>query len=362
MIPVNGQYQLLPPLSDTEYTALDRDIRSRGLMVPVEIDEFGAILDGHHRVAICESAGIDWRATAIRRAGWTEAEKQLHVRKLNILRRHLDPLAWADQFEAFAAERGVVLGKGGDRRSTDTLSVDTADALAEELGVNPRTARRRLAAKRAVEAQPEILERYNAGLIDAQTASQQARNMTRTSWRVERANSLGSSPTLAIGTFDVLYADPPWRYEHVESENRAIENQYPTMNIDAICALKVPAADNSLLFLWATSPKLAEAMTVLTAWGFDYRTNLVWVKDRIGMGYYARQRHELLLIARRGSPAVPAPSSLPDSVIEAPREEHSVKPSIVYEIIERMYPNARRVELFARSERQGWTAWGNEVG
>jgi N6-adenosine-specific RNA methylase IME4 len=161
--------------------------------------------------------------------------------------------------------------------------------------------------------------------------------------------------------YAVIYADPPWRYEHAPTESRAVENQYPTMALDEIAALEPPAAGDAILFMWATSPKLHEAFTVLDGWGFTYVTSMVWVKDRIGMGYYARQRHEFLLIARRGNPPTPSPSDRPDSVIEAPRGAHSAKPEQVYETIERMYPGIPRVELFCRSPREGWDAWGNEV-
>ncbi len=162
------------------------------------------------------------------------------------------------------------------------------------------------------------------------------------------------------GQYQVLYVDPPWRYEHAEP-TREIENQYPTMELDAIKELEPPAAPDSVVFMWATSPKLAESIEVLTAWGFNYRTCMVWVKDKIGMGYYARQRHELLLIAKRGDFPVPEPSTRPDSVIEAPRGEHSVKPKQVYDLLETMYPDASRIELFARNEREGWDSWGNEI-
>ena len=88
---------------------------------------------------------------------------------------------------------------------------------------------------------------------------------------------------------------------------------------------------------------------------------MVWVKDRIGMGYYARQRHELLLIGRRGDLPVPEPADRPDSVVEAPLGRHSEKPTEVADLIRRMYPHLPRVELFARTSRDGWDAWGNEA-
>jgi N6-adenosine-specific RNA methylase IME4 len=170
-------------------------------------------------------------------------------------------------------------------------------------------------------------------------------------------------PPALAGTFRLLYADPPWRYEHVETESRAIENQYPTMALDEICALEVPAADDAVLFLWATSPKLAEAINVIDAWRFSYRTCAVWDKQVIGMGYYFRQAHELLLVAARGNLAVPEPSARPRSILRAPRGRHSEKPEEVYKLLEQMYPaftESERVELFARARRPGWSAWGNE--
>lgn len=165
------------------------------------------------------------------------------------------------------------------------------------------------------------------------------------------------------GTYSLIYADPPWRYEFSETESREIENQYPTMDLDAIKLIPVATwtAPDAMLFLWATSPKLEEAMSVLTAWGFGYRTCMVWVKDKIGMGYYARQQHELLLIGRRGEPKVPEPGDRPPSVIVAPRTEHSAKPPEVYDLIERMYPGQKYLEMFARNRRDGWEPWGNQV-
>jgi N6-adenosine-specific RNA methylase IME4 len=88
---------------------------------------------------------------------------------------------------------------------------------------------------------------------------------------------------------------------------------------------------------------------------------MVWVKDKIGMGHLVRQRHELLLIGKRGNMPTPETSARPDSVVEAPRGEHSVKPEIFYELIQAMYPGRRYGELFARRPRDGWASWGNEV-
>jgi N6-adenosine-specific RNA methylase IME4 len=135
------------------------------------------------------------------------------------------------------------------------------------------------------------------------------------------------------------------------------------MELQDIC--KEPVADlatpDAALFLWATSPHMREAFQVLDAWGFDYRTNLVWVKNSPGLGYWVRNQHELLLIGVRGKMRSPAEGTRPPSIIDAPKRGHSRKPEEVYEIIERMYPDLPKIELFARNAREGWAVWGNEV-
>jgi len=165
---------------------------------------------------------------------------------------------------------------------------------------------------------------------------------------------------LPDSVYSLLYVDPPWRYEHVKTESRAIENQYPTMPLEDIKALEVPAADDCILFLWATSPKLEESMQVINAWGFTYRTCAIWDKQKMGMGYYFRQQHELLLIAVKGSIPTPLPENRPASLFSFPRGQHSQKPHEVYEMIEAMYPEIKKCELFARNARDNWDAWGNQ--
>ena len=167
------------------------------------------------------------------------------------------------------------------------------------------------------------------------------------------------------GKFSVVYADPPWRYENQTGpqKNSAIELKYPTMTLPDICALPVPdiCEDDAVLFLWATNPMLAKAVVVMAAWGFEYKTSAVWVKPSIGPGYWVRQQHEPLLIGRRGKMRHPEPAVRRSSVFEAARREHSRKPGCVAEYIEAAYPYERKIELFARERRKGWSSWGNQT-
>jgi N6-adenosine-specific RNA methylase IME4 len=198
----------------------------------------------------------------------------------------------------------------------------------------------------------------------------QRKDIAHEAARVERNAKLaeiaqGNAPLGLAEHYPVILADPPWRYENppMGATGRAIENHYPTMTLADICALPVSglATPDAVLFLWATAPKLAECLEVIRAWDFTYRTHLVWVKDKIGMGYHVRNQHELLLIAKRGEVPAPPPEARPSSVLYAPRAEHSVKPPETYRIIESMYPDLPRIELFARAPQDGWASWGNQA-
>lgn len=179
-----------------------------------------------------------------------------------------------------------------------------------------------------------------------------------------------SIPLLPEGKFDVIYADPPWRYEFSETEPRSIEAHYDTLSLEEICNYKdgngTPVQEkfgnNAVLFIWATQPKIREALQVIETWGFEYRTGAIWVKDKFGMGYYFREQHELLFVAKKGDMPVPKPDARPPSVISAPRTKHSKKPNDIYKIIEKMYPRDRYLEIFGREKYSDkWEVVGLEV-
>lgn len=265
-----------------------------------------------------------------------------------------------DQKSSVGLSKGGGIGSNQHKRATGAKKEPVAPTLAAA-GIDKKLSSRaqKLAAVPAAQFDGMLGEwRDRIGKETERVTT----NLLREGEREQTRDARPSKP-LPVGCFRLLYADPPWRYEHIETESRAIENQYPTMTLEDLCDLVVPAADDAVLFLWATSPKLAEAIQVVDRWGFNYRTCAVWDKERIGMGYYFRQQHELLLVAARGALPVPAPSVRPSSVIRERRGRHSDKPDRVYEILEAMYPTftARdRVELFGRRARPHWTTWGNE--
>lgn len=181
--------------------------------------------------------------------------------------------------------------------------------------------------------------------------------------REARERRLGKAQRLA-GEYGVIYADPPWRFEPYSRDSgmdRAADNHYPTMTLEDIVNMKVPAAEDCVLFMWATVPMLKGALIVMEAWGFDYKSHFVWVKDHAGTGYWSRNSHELLLVGTHGNIPAPAPGQQYDSVITAAAGEHSAKPFAFREAIEDMFPTLPRLEMFARQSWDGWDSWGNEV-
>lgn len=170
--------------------------------------------------------------------------------------------------------------------------------------------------------------------------------------------------------YSVIYADPPWSFDvwSGAGKDRAAENHYPTMTQAQIEALPVEAmaADDCALFMWAVMPQLPEALAVIKAWGFEYKTcAFVWVKQTkdeerfaTGMGYWTRANAEICLLATRGSPA--RLNADVHQVIASPRMEHSRKPDDAAERIMRLVPGPY-LEMFARSPREGWDVWGNQA-
>lgn len=171
-------------------------------------------------------------------------------------------------------------------------------------------------------------------------------------------------------SYDVILADPPWRFENysAEGEEKNPLAHYDCMTIDDLRALPVArlAAPNCALVMWATAPLLDKAIDLLSDWGFTYKSAGAWAKQSssgrkwsFGTGYCFRSAAEFFLLGTRGDPTFASRSVR--NLIVAPVREHSRKPDEMHDNIEAMFPFARKCELFARQRRLGWDAWGNET-
>lgn len=169
--------------------------------------------------------------------------------------------------------------------------------------------------------------------------------------------------------YGAILADPEWKFKVYSEEtgmDRSADNHYPTSDLETIKGRNVAsiAAEDCALFLWATAPMLPQALEVMKAWGFEYKTHAIWSKLRSGnsrgTGYWFTGEHELLLLGTKGKIPAPIPGTQFRSLHTDLAGEHSRKPDWQYEIIERYFPNIPKIELNARVRRKGWDSWGNE--
>lgn len=190
------------------------------------------------------------------------------------------------------------------------------------------------------------------------------------------------TPALPPGPFDLIMADPPWHFDvrSAKGDAKSPQAKYSTLSLADISDLPVArvAATDCLLWLWACNPLLPQALGVLQAWGFTFKTAGTWLKRgsgggvAFGTGYILRSANEPFLIGTRGSPrctratrgAVVTGPTLARTgfTIEGLRREHSRKPDEGYAAAEALMPGARRLDLFSRETRPGWTGWGLEAG
>jgi N6-adenosine-specific RNA methylase IME4 len=371
---------IFPLMEGEEFDALVADIKASGLHEPIVVLD-DQILDGRNRYRACLAAGVEPTFTPFR-----GDDPVAFVISANLRRRHLDEsqramvaakLATLKDGQRGDLVQGLPIGRASELLNVGERSVARAREVqdhgvpelihAVEQGSVSVSAAADVATLPKCE-QVGVVARGEREILEAARSIRAKKAEQRRAERVDRllATTQQNAPLLHERRYPVIYADPPWHFEVYNEESgveRAAGNHYPTLPLEQICALPVSelATDAAVLFLWTTLPHFEEALQVIAAWGFAYKSNIAWVKDKIGLGYLVRNQHELLLIATRGSMPCPLPANRPSSVITAPRREHSRKPDEAYELIERMYPELPKIELFARNAREGWAAWGNQA-
>lgn len=301
-------------------------------------------------------------------------ESFCELSKTNLtFKRDVSKDEWMDIFKALKQVEGCVQFWIGDCLAYRQQKWGMYDDIAEDTGMDKQFLRdvkyvadnvelslrndnlsfshHREVASLPPEKQKEFLNRA----VDEKLSVRELRDEIRKGGKVYKIKEIPE------GVYNIVYCDPPWKYEFAVTDSRKIENQYPTMDLEEIKNLKLPKLSNdSLLLMWATAPKLSEALSVIEAWGFVYRTHCIWDKEKIGMGYWFRGQHELLLLAVKGNFNCPLPENRLSSIYKEKREGHSIKPIFFYEWIERAFGDKKRIELFSRNDRNGWTSWGNE--
>lgn len=361
--PASQLFQMLPA---EKLADLAEDIRQHGQREPIWLHRDGLIIDGRNRWMACRKAGVEPKTQVFQ---GTDEEILPFVLSLNLHRRHLD-----ESQRAMVAARIKSLNLDSTaEQASQVMNVSRAAtfqaqrvqdsgtpelAAAVDAGKIPVSVAAKIASA-PPETQKAIVEHVDRGAKPAEAARQ-----------VRRESLAGRAVALPKGKHRVIYTDPPWQYSDSRGGlddygSTAAETHYPTMSVEQLCALDVKAlaADDAVLFCWATFPLLPDALAVVKAWGFTYKTAIVWDKDRSNVGNYHNASAELLLICTRGS-GTPETDVRPDQVQHVPHPgRHSAKPEEFREMIDAMYPSGPRIELFRRGEApDGWAVWGNEAG
>ncbi len=334
--------------------SLAESINEVGLLHPIVVTPKGLLIAGQRRLEACRLLSwaevpvtvIDLDEAARGEAHENFVRKDLLPSEIVALKRAIEPL------ERRSARRRQ--GKRTEACHSATVagcSGDARDKIARYLGVGRTTIERAEAVVEAAEQEPE---EYGY-LVEQMDRSGKVAGAYRRLEVLKQARQLeASSPELPDGPFQVIVADPPWRYE------TGNDLPYPTMSIEDIKALPVEsiAADDATLWLWTTNAHLRVAFEVVEAWGFEYKTMLTWVKDRMGTGEWLRGQTEHCLLAARGKPVFLHGQHT--TALQAARREHSRKPDEFYALVEATCPG-NRVELFCRQHREGWEVHGNNT-
>lgn len=343
--------EYIPELTADEYKQLESNILEHGIQDPIKVWN-NIIIDGHNRYNISKSnGGLDFNFIDMTDK-FPDRQSVLDWIILNqIGRRNLNK----DQISLY---RGLLYnsekGKQGGKREKangQNVRLPVSEDLANKFKVSEKTIRRDAKDVETLKDN-DLFNDVKDGKITKAKALKEIKQKNIKTFEVPKVS----------GVYDVIYIDPPWKYEFSKSSNREIENHYPTMSLEELKQLKIPAAENSVMLMWATAPKLMEAMELLQTWGFNYKTNMAWDKETIGMGYWARGQHELLLIATKGEFAAPAPENRYSSVYREQKTKHSKKPNYYYYMIEKMFPGMSLLEMFARQKvNDNWNVWGNQI-
>lgn len=375
------KYQIMPELARAEYEELKSDIRLRGVMVPIEHDEHGNILDGHHRLKICEELGIQDYPTVIR-AGMTESEKRFHARKLNMARRHLTQEQRREMIRDTLAEtpeksdRQIAEGLGVSNSTVSLARKELEDegqlceshtSIGADGKERPRNPNRKPvtvfnptpAEEKAIQ-NPAVLEKLAEGIV--KTVAEAQREVKRDEI-IENLENISAMEAKEIqGMYDVIVIDPPWDMKKIERDvaPTQVEFDYPTMTEEELADLEIPAAGDCHVWLWTTHKYMPTAFRLLEKWNLKYVCTFVWHKPGGFQAFGLPQYNcEFALYARKGAPSFVDAKEF-STCFEAPRTGHSEKPEEFYDMARRVTAG-RRLDMFSRRNIIGFDSWGKEA-
>ncbi len=389
---------LVPDMQPAFYAEFKEDVRIHGIKTPVEVVQDGAkwlVLDGRHRLLAaldipladvpCRVVDLDgedpvefmYRAGTQRRditatqrvIMGTEMSNYRSARDSAADRKGGRPLT-PPKPPQLVAEVSVAQASIHDRE-VERAKKHIKDAareresravLAKETGISHATVQKVITVLKEAETDAELAKMVPAmksGTVSVDQAMRLVREKRKASLAVKLRSVPMPSPN---GPFRVIVVDPPWQYDKRKADiTHRGRNPYPDMTIEEICALPVGALaePDCILWLWTTNAFMRDAYRCLDAWGFQEKTILTWVKNKLGTGDWLRGQTEHCILAVKGNPMVTLTNQ--STVMHADRREHSRKPDEFYGLVEALCPGTK-LEMFSRAERPSWASWGAETG
>lgn len=359
--------QLFPALEGEALHDLMADIKANGLREAIWLHKDGRILDGRNRYTACVNLAI--------KPSFRTYEKDddlAFVLSQNLARRHLN-----ESQRAMVAARLATM-KRGDNQHTE-ISATSQSAAATTLSVSPDSVQ--FARKVQQEAAPEVAGLVDRGKMAVSMAAKLTESPRGFQEKVVEYVELGMNPREALATvkkeanaalpkleapegqYDVIVVDPPWPMQKIEREvaPNQVAFDYPVMELEDICGLELPAADNCHLFCWTTQKFLPVAFNIIHGWGFQYVFCMTWKKNGgfqpFGLPQY---NSEFCLYGRRGTPKFVDTKNF-NTCFEANRRAHSQKPDEFYDAVKRV-TEGKRIDMFSREKREGFEQYGNQCG
>jgi N6-adenosine-specific RNA methylase IME4 len=374
---------LIPPLTAEEFKQLETNVLAEGIREPI-ITWQGTIVDGHNRYELAQMYDLPFKTSEMQFTTMENCKEwmilnQFGRRNLSNYQRSVLALELEEVFKQKAREsksEKVSYFRQTGEVCQNSDKPDTKKEIAKVANVSHDT----IAKVKAIEAKApeEVKVKLRTGEVSINQAYQDIKKeekkeiLEQKKQEYEHRIQEVSSNEFKVDIFDtnkkfrIIYADPAWSYNDKQDTPQlgGAAKHYDTMSVSQICELPVKdiSEKDSALFLWVTSPLLEDAFKVISAWGFKYKTSFIWDKVKHNMGHYNSVRHEILLIATKGS-CVPDNKRLYDSVQAIERNDnHSEKPIEFLNIIDDLYNYGNKLEMFCRNiKKSNWYGWGNEL-
>jgi len=362
--------ELIPPLTSEELKQLEENCKAEGIRDAI-LTWNGYIIDGHNRYDIAQRFNLSFATNEKHFDNENDVvewmiRNQFGRRNLSSYQRSVLALQLESVFREKAKEKERI------RKMTSQISDESLPEIStkKELGILANVSHDTIAKVKKIEAvaTPEVKAKLATGEVSINQAYQEIKKEEKKIEIEKRREEIKENLVLhelkpTEKKYRIVYADPPWQYGNAMPEYvTEPQDYYSLMSTLDICNMPVKeiTEENAVLFLWSTSPHLPEALEVVKAWGFKYKTTFIWDKIKHNMGHYNSVRHEILLVCTKGS-CTPDVKKLFDSVLSIERTEHSKKPEEFRNIIDTLYIYGNKIELFAREKVKDWDVFGNQI-